>query len=217
MITIPHRLKQILEKDQLLFGETNATVGAFTPWFHDNKLIFFPEYTDHGTNHFQEVLNTASSIITDESWNLLSPQDATAIIISVLLHDCAMHISEDGFYSLINDKYPCLNSRYDSQEISWREKWLSYLAEARRWDGKKLKLIFGDMTPIREIPLDKNDLTRRDRLLIGEFLRREHANLAHSIALIGVPPLEFNPLKLHLSDNKLCDFDLPPRLDTTLS
>ncbi|HAS1169666.1 TPA: hypothetical protein I3824_001654 [Enterobacter cloacae] len=73
MITIPHRLKQILEKDQLLFGETNATVGAFTPWFHDNKLIFFPEYTDHGTNHFQEVLNTASSIITDESWNLLSP------------------------------------------------------------------------------------------------------------------------------------------------
>ncbi|HHA1210334.1 HD domain-containing protein [Enterobacter hormaechei] len=205
MITIPHRLKQILERDQFLCGETNATVGAFTPWFHDNKLIFFPEYTDHGTNHLQEVLNTASSIITDESWNLLSPQDAAAIIISILLHDCAMHISEDGFYSLIDNKYPCLNSRYVSQEISWREKWLSYLAEARRWDGKKLKLIFGDMTPIREIPLDKNDLTRRDRLLIGEFLRREHANLAHSIALIGVPPLKDNPLKLHLSDKKLCD------------
>ena len=205
MITIPHRLKQILERDQFLCGETNATVGAFTPWYHDNKLIFFPEYTDHGTNHLQEVLNTASSIITDESWNLLSPQDAAAIIISILLHDCAMHISEDGFYSLIDNKYPCLNSRYVSQEISWREKWLSYLAEARRWDGKKLKLIFGDMTPIREIPLDKNDLTRRDRLLIGEFLRREHANLAHSIALIGVPPLKDNPLKLHLSDKKLCD------------
>lgn len=205
MITIPYRLRQILEKDQLLYGETNATIGAFTPWFHDNKLIFFPEYTDHGTNHLQEVLNTASSIITDESWNLLSPQDAAAIIISILLHDCAMHLSEDGFYSLINDNYPCLDSRYDSQELPWRQKWLSYLTEARRWDGKKLKSIFGDMLPVKEIPLEKNDLTRRDRLLIGEFLRREHANLAHSIALIGVPPLDNSSLKLKLSDEKLCD------------
>lgn len=205
MITLPIRIREALEKDQLLFGETNATLATFTPWFADNKLIFFPEYTDHGINHLQEVLNTAASIITDESWELISPQDAAALVIASLLHDCAMHLSEDGFYVLISDKYPLLTSRYDSQDISWKEKWLAFLAEARRWDGKKLKMLFDDNIPVRNIPDNKNDLTRRDRLLIGEFLRREHANLAHSIALLGVPQIGNHALTVKISDSKFCD------------
>lgn len=70
---------------------------------------------------------------------------------------------------------------------------------------KKINLIFGDTTPIQEIPLCKNDLTRRARLLIGEFLRREHANLAHSISLNGVPSTSIKKLCLDISDKNFCD------------
>lgn len=139
MIKLPLRLKEKLELDQLLFGEVSSSIAKFTPWFSDNKLVFFPEYTDHGVNHLQEVLNTSSSIITDESWELLSPQDAAAIVIGTLLHDCAMHLSEDGFYHLISGDYPLIDSRYNNyQEKSWKDKWLSFFSEAKRWDGKKL-------------------------------------------------------------------------------
>lgn len=206
MLTIPARLKEKLELDQLLFGEVSSSIAKFTPWFADNKLVFFPEYTDHGINHLQEVLNTSSSIITDESWDLLTSQDAAAIIIGTLLHDCAMHLSEDGFYDLISDSYPEIKSRYNTHpETSWKKKWLSFFSEAKRWDGKKLNSIFGDTTPIHEIALSKNDLTRRSRLLIGEFLRREHANLAHSISLNGVPSTTSKKLHLDITDQNFRD------------
>ncbi|MEI9961359.1 MAG: hypothetical protein WDM76_09620 [Limisphaerales bacterium] len=45
-------------------------------------------------------------------------------------------------------------------------------------------------------PTDPNQLTKRDRLLIGEFLRRHHPRLAQEIALFGVPTKGTNPLVL---------------------
>lgn len=205
MLVIPDRIKQKLEQDQLLFGEVNSTIASFTPWFVDNKLTFFPEYTDHGVNHLQEVLNTAASMITDDSWELITAQDAAAVILSTLLHDCAMHLSEDGFYELISNEYPKLESRYYNEEQSWNEKWREFISTAKRWDGKKLKSIFGDSNPIKEIPNSKIDLNNRDKLLIGEFLRREHANIAHSIALLGVPGNSKCRLKLAVTDYHICD------------
>ncbi|UDQ76386.1 ATP-binding protein [Pectobacterium brasiliense] len=168
-------------------------------------MTFFPDYTDHGINHLNEVLSSAASLISDESWDLLSAHDAAAICISTLLHDCAMHISEDGFYSLINDVYPTINSKYIGEELSWKNKWLTYCNEGKRWDGKKLKSLFGDTDPIKKIPSNKNDLTKRHRLFIGEFIRREHASLAHSIALDGVPGPNETRLKLNISNSNLCD------------
>lgn len=109
MITIPDRLKTKLEKNPALCGAVYSSLSKLNPWFSDNKTVFFPEYTDHGITHLQEVINTADSLITDESWPSITANDAAAIITSTLLHDCAMHLSEDGFYSLINKKYPLVN------------------------------------------------------------------------------------------------------------
>lgn len=205
MLNLPPLLKERLEIDQKLHSEVISSISAFQPWIEDNKLTFFPDYTDHGSNHLQEVIQTASSIINDESWDVLTPNDAAAICISILLHDCAMHLSEDGFYNLISDKYPKMDSRYFTEKLTWKQKWDIFLSDAKRWDGKKLHKIFGDEIPIKTIPLNKNDLTRRDKLLIGEFLRLEHAALAHSIALNGVPgPTEVR-IRLAITDQKLCD------------
>ena len=196
MLQLPNRTKTLLEKDTASKAFVYSSIAKLTPWISDNKPIFFPEYTDHGFTHLNEVLLTADSIISDESWAYLTPKDAAAMVISVLLHDCAMHITVDGFYALIQDKFPKVESRYTNSENSWSEIWSDYFAEAKRFDAKKLNSIFGDTVPVKNIPTNKIDLSARDILLIGEFIRRHHARMAHEIAFYGVPGVDGGTIKL---------------------
>jgi len=183
---IPTRLANLLAPNAALVGAINLTLHDFLVWFEDRSMVFFPEYTDHGPKHIEEVFATAESLIKEESWAYLSAEDAAALALSVVLHDCAMHLSEDGFIVLVNP----VSSRAivpGFSEKPWPELWADFLSEASRFDARKLKSLFGDTEPVRRPPLDAQAMTRRDRLLIGEFLRRHHPRLAHEIALWGVP------------------------------
>lgn len=103
-----------------------------------------------------------------------------------------MHLTEDGFKSLVapDSRWKPV-SYFDSK--TWRELWVDFMAEARRFDGRKLHSLFGDDEPIRRPPENHLDWSARDRLLIGEFIRRHHARLAHEIALYGVPAKDGTP------------------------
>jgi hypothetical protein len=180
------RLADLLTKDKELQGSINLAMHDFQIWFEDRNLVFFPEYTDHGPKHIEEVMTTAEALITDESWRLLTPEDAAVLILSIILHDCAMHLSEEGFVALVNPASPRSISA-DFKDKPWPELWANFLSEASRFDARKLRAIFGDTEPIHRPPLDARDMTLRDRLLIGEFLRRHHPRLAHEIALWGIP------------------------------
>lgn len=195
-LNIPKRMKDRLEQDSSINSFTLTSVNNLKPWLDANTTVFFPEYTDHSFVHLNEVLATAESIITDESWSAITPEDVSAMIISVLLHDCAMHITEDGFYSLIKDTYPSIKSQYVSVEPKWSVMWSEYIAEAKRFNSDKLKLIFNDNKPINNIPEDKLYLSTKDKLLIGEFVRRHHARIAHEIVFNGVPGTDEKTLKL---------------------
>ena len=189
-------MKEKLEQDSNVHSFTITSVNNLRPWLDANTTVFFPEYTDHSFVHLNEVLATAESIITDESWDTITSEDVSAMIVSVLLHDCAMHITEDGFYSLIKDMYPPIKSQYVSIEPKWSLMWSEYMAEAKRFNSDKLKSIFNDAKPVSDIPDNKIDLTTRDKLLIGEFIRRHHARIAHEIVFNGVPGTEGKTLKL---------------------
>lgn len=210
MLTFPERTKKLLEQDQNCNAFVRSSVANLTEWLSDNKTVFFPEYTDHGFTHLNEVLLTADSIISNESWDELTPQDAAAMVASVLLHDCAMHLSEEGFYTIISDLFPVIESRFIDSEMKWSELWTEFMAEAKRFNAKKLQAIFGDEEPVRDIPKNKIELTGRDKLLIGEFIRRHHARIAHEIAFNGVPGGKGNALKLGDEPEKnfldLCGF-----------
>ena len=182
---IPTRLSSLLQTNDKLNGAVLQTISIVRPWFEDNKLVFFPEYTDHGPKHVHEVFETAESLITETSWPLLRSEDVATLILGIILHDCAMHISEDGFISLISDGSRPLNEGFADK--SWSELWDEFMAEARRFDERKLKALFDDVEPVRTPSLDSLAMSKRDRLLIGEFLRRHHPRLAHEIALLGVP------------------------------
>ncbi|MNG02185.1 hypothetical protein D3C84_851970 [compost metagenome] len=196
MLNLPSRTKELLEKNSAYYAFALSSISSLQPWLADNKTVFFQDYTDHGFTHLNEVLLTADSIISDDSWPQLTPQDAAAMIVSIVLHDCAMHLSEDGFYTLIEGRYPDISSRYLKDEIAWSALWQDFMAEAKRFDAKKLFSLFGNTDPVKDIPDDKLYLTARDKLLVGEFIRRHHARLAHEIAFNGVPGCQAETLRL---------------------
>jgi hypothetical protein len=192
---IPKRLAYILERDQALDGAVKLSISQFEPWIKNSNLPFFPEYTKHDIEHIEAVLRTASGLIRDDAWEAVTPSDAAVLVLAVLLHDCAMHLSEDGFVSLLSE------GRRDKSvsgmaDKPWHVLWEEFYGEASRFDGKKLIQLFGDTHPVRQPPEDPNALTKRDRLLIGEFLRRYHPRLAQEIAYFGVPTKGNAPLVL---------------------
>jgi hypothetical protein len=184
---LPPRIENLISQDHALNAVVLKALSIVGPWTLDNRTVFFHEYTDHSLKHLVEVLLTAEGLISDESWPHLTAEDGAVIVLSVLLHDCALHISEDGFFSLIDGSYQPAPSRYIQDEKPWPALWDQFLTEARRFDQRKLHALFGSSDPVQDVRTNKLDLTFKHRLLIGEFLRRHHARLAHEIAISGIP------------------------------
>jgi Histidine kinase-, DNA gyrase B-, and HSP90-like ATPase len=131
--------------------------------------------------------------LTDEAKTLMTSADFAALTLSVLLHDCGMHLTGDTFVELISPTNKLL-TRLDKK--TWKELWDEFLLEAKRFDGRQLRSLFGSPDPISEPPDDPADYTLKHRLLIGEFLRRHHPRLAHEISVFGFPARNGERLKL---------------------
>jgi molecular chaperone HtpG len=188
-IILPERFKKILEKNQELDGIVKTTLATFGEILEENKLYFFNEYTNHGIKHIQDVLASSDNLITDETFsNILSDKDVASYILSVILHDIGMHIDLEGFKCLIHGEYDDIQIQ-ELDSLKWSELWEDFINEARKFSGKQLKSIFGSENTIIRIPPFSNpgDITENDKKLIGEFIRRHHARIAHEIAIKGFP------------------------------
>jgi molecular chaperone HtpG len=202
-IKLPAYFKELLEQDTKLLECVTRAFRDFGPWLEQSGMPFFPGFTDHSPRHINDVLATASSLISDKAREILSSADACIVALSILLHDCGMHLTQDGFRSLIADDTTPVCPHFDT--ASWQALWKDFLSEASRFNQKKLEAVFGDSTPIDTAKFDPKNLTERDLLLGGEFVRRHHARLAHEIALRGVPPFNANGLSLKYIDSELLD------------
>jgi molecular chaperone HtpG len=169
-MNIPERLLRLIEADHAVAAVVNGAIARFEPWVGNSLMPLFPEYTDHSLRHVEEVIQTALGLATADSQTLMSGKDAAALVMAICLHDCAMHLTEDGFQSLVRP-----DSEWQSvagfDEPPWNVLWEDFIAEARRFDGRKLMSLFGDTDPIRRPPEKVADLSLRDRLLMGEFIR----------------------------------------------
>jgi hypothetical protein len=194
MIKIPEIFEQVLSKSPELSAAIKQSVRLFEPWLEQSGMPFFPGFTDHSPRHINDVLNAASSLISDESRDLLTAEDVAVLCLSALLHDCGMHLTQDGFRALIEDTSPPVVKGFGDQP--WSQLWKEFIAEARRFGQDKLVAIFGDTEPIYVDEIDYENLSEREFLLIGEFVRRHHARLAHEIAVKGVPSRNEVKLKL---------------------
>lgn len=194
MIHLPDLFQRKLSSSPMLSEGVRRTFDLFEPWLEQSGMPFFPGFTDHSPRHINDVLTTAASLISDPSHGLLVAEDVAVLCMSILLHDCGMHLTQDMFRELISDDSPPLIQGLG--DISWKTLWIDFAAEASRFGQDKLIAIFGDAQPLRLAEINFNDLGERDCLLIGEFVRRHHARLAHEIAIKGIRRSHGIPLEL---------------------
>lgn len=137
----------------------------------------------------------------DDSWKtssepevklLFTPADAGCLILAVLLHDAAMHLTEDTFKRLIQSRdTPLLD-----EDCTWPELWSNFLSEASRWDDKTRVNVYGILPAAKPDDLDLSNIRESERRLIGEFIRRHHPRIAHEFGIRGVPGLGVNQPRL---------------------
>lgn len=210
-IVYPKFFEDILRTDINLHAATNGTIADFTAWIGDSKLPFFTDYTDHGINHLNQILMTADNLIAKDARQFFTPGDVAILTLAVLLHDCAMHLSEDGFRELILGRSSAW-SIDGFKDKPWAKLWEEFLFSAKRWDDRKLCQIFGEIEPgvprskVKD-PFDNyHNLSDSDRKLIGEFIRLHHPRLAHEFATYGVPGPSLNLIRPDSRfGNDLCD------------
>jgi len=146
-------------------------------------MVFFPEWTDHGVAHIQDVLTTATALISDEAWLEFTPADAAALIIAVICHDIAMYLSEDGFVELSRSNANC---NVVPGDRAWCELWEQFWIATRKYGGNPL-----DGICVHGALADPATWTGTQRRVIGDqFLRVHHGKLAHQVALCGLPAVD---------------------------
>lgn len=200
---IPPKLLDKLKGTEL-YDSVKDTVSDFTNWFKFSGTIFFREYTDHGNDHITEVCRSMTRLITPASWEHISPEDCAAIVLSALLHDCAMHLTEDGFLELLENKNT-VSPLTGAPAPDWHELWLDYKRECKRWDAHKWEEVTGLKDPVSELPDNYVRWTSQHHRWIGEFVRRHHADIAYYIARYGLPGRNKERLQLERIDKNLAD------------
>lgn len=206
-IEIPKLLKDKLAEDLGLAGYVETQLRSFSTWIKDSGMPFFPEYTDHGLDHIERILRTSEWLIHDDVWEkkLFTAVDSACLILAVLLHDIAMHITTDIAEQLLTDETPSL---FTIDTNSWASLWNSYQLETKHWDEQKWMQIAGTDFKQR-IPviigepyyIELTRLLDGDKLILGEFFRRHHGRLAHEFAVRGVPISFRHQNYLKLDDN----------------
>lgn len=204
-ITIPSRLRKLLGRSPGLEAAVQSSLVEFGEWLSFSHVPFFPDYTDHGPSHISAVLATADNLIPGRVIRLLTPQDVAVLVLAALLHDVGMHLTTEGFSSLIQGQAE-LKPVLELNDEPWAHLWQTFEAEASRFTGRQNTQLFGHPEPIRAPSSDASAWTDSQYRLVGEFIRRHHTRLAHQIALYGVPgPSGSAPLRIagpigHLTD-----------------
>lgn len=193
-LIIPNRLSERLKEDADLESIVKSIVRKFSSIVKENKLEFFPEYTDHGFVHINKTLEIADKIIDDETFGKLNTLDIGVIILSIFLHDLGMHLTYEAFISMISTKS---NDSIDKgiDKKTWATLWEEYLAEAKLWSEKKVKNMFNDDFKIKEPPVKREKATEEDKKFIGEFIRRNHPRIAYEICVFGFPTVHGDKMK----------------------
>lgn len=182
-INIPSKLKNKLSEDKIYETFTYQVIKNVQQIFLESPF-FFPEYTDHGINHEERVLEICDKLISHKSLDVINSRDMFILIISAITHDIGMFITADGLEQLLFGKY---KDRITNilDDYTWENAWKCYLKSVKHYPEKKLVQIFGDAEPIVSPPRDMGKLTYKDRLIYGDFLRMFHHRLSHEIINYG--------------------------------
>ncbi|TPI28194.1 hypothetical protein FJ414_27705 [Mesorhizobium sp. B3-1-6] len=199
---IPDEIFSLFKSDAQYAPSAITAANRFSEWFKVSGIPFFKNYTDHSERHSLEVFSSAMEFISRDSFPVVSAEDISVLLCSCFCHDCGMHLTEKQFLKLVNENHIKIYNKID--KITWPSLWKNFVQEAKRFNQDTLISIFGDIEPIPNLPSNILDFTDRQRLLVGEFLRRNHPQLAHDIAL-GLSEYLSLPQMLPGFDNRIRD------------
>ncbi len=197
-LAIPDPLRSRLAKsshEQTVLGLVEGTGLILS----DNQTPFFPAFTDHGLSHVEGVLDAAVKLVPEAAWELLEADDAATLIGAALLHDLAIHLRPEGFRQLVSPDTPFRPLLWFDQDqegrpadVPWPRLWDAFRTEAQHFSRSEIDRILGPgQVSVPAVAYSDRlmpaEWTERDRLLIGEFLRRHHARLSHEVAHFGFP------------------------------
>lgn len=198
-IELPEQLRELLRGSDYE-GAVIELVSAASVVLSDNTMPFFPGFTDHGVDHVEAVLRTAVRLTPAGVFEqkLLEPIDAAVLICGCILHDLAMHMTAPSFVDLIDtgrfSPRPWFSESKPGRrpDLPWSAQWEAFQLEARHFTKSRLETLLGPgkhAVPqvAYEETLEPDGWRSADLLLIGEFLRRHHARIAHEIAFHGFP------------------------------
>ena len=199
-IIIPERLVERLGKDTKKQASVTNLQSKVQEIISESPY-FFPDYTDHGIDHINEVLIMADQLIAEDTYSakngaqyLLNPNSVAFLICAILLHDLGMFLKTDGVKMLVAGE--CSSHRIDGLDANdWRTCWSEYVTKTRRMKDNEMDHLFGHSVSISdECVLKGSSTTEDDRRIIGEFLRQNHGRLAHEIAVHGFPGTQLEDL-----------------------
>lgn len=187
MITIPQRLKEKLKVSTEWDTNVNSVILNVSSLFGTTPY-FFPEYTNHGETHINNVLIIVDKLIPDVSLKVMTEKEVGVLIVSLILHDIGMFISFDGFACLLNDEKICIDLE---QNETVEQIWKRYLVEIKHLSEKEMREQFG--TTEISVPLvdNENSLDNKSKLIIGEFLRKNHHSISHILIQKGLGGIDF--------------------------
>jgi signal transduction histidine kinase len=178
---LPPELREKFRSDGVMSTRAISAANRFAEWFNVSGIPFFKFYTDHSAKHSFDVFLSGVEFIAPDALAGMSAADVAILLASCFCHDAGMHLTEWQFALLVNEKNTAIRCTLDA--VSWPQLWKDFIEEAQRFGTKTLKNIFGDDARIAAPPPDPADFTDRHRMLVGEFLRRNHPRLAHELAV----------------------------------
>lgn len=178
-IDLSRRFQNKLNEDLKWMSYVNNAYRNVEDYFYCSPR-FFPEYTNHGILHIGRVMELCDKLIPDKALSDMKPRELGILIIAVIMHDIGMFIEEDGLRKLLCGERSVHKIEL-LDEFSWKEEWDKYCRMILRYSDKKMQRIFGMVEPLEFRPDSEIEVTDKNILIYGEFMRRNHARLAHEI------------------------------------
>ena len=133
------------------------------------------------------MLDTAEEIITEDSWEILTPEDIYVLTSSIFLHDCAMHLNKAALWNLItSDIYNGVLVGF-SMEDEWSARWDKFTSDVKKFDESDYIKFFGEDKSVELPEIGSTSMTDEQKVIIGDFVRQYHACIAQVISTHGMP------------------------------
>ena len=120
-IKIPKQFEKMMRKDPACYAGVSQLCLNAEDLFRDSPE-FFPDYTVHGIDHINEVLEHADALIARKTHSKLSPQDIAFLVAAIIIHDLGMFLRADGIRRLVRG-----DRRHDRiaeiDNCDWEKTW----------------------------------------------------------------------------------------------